>query len=154
MICRRVVLLPFGDVSGPRGFVAPAHQKVADLFIRPQRRLAAIPKADVQAGDDRAVGLKLNGFPAVADEIPTAQHLFERAKENLERPAVVIQQRDALGVDIQQIPGQPQMTVESIPLEPMVYLTAATCGLIFTITGRIVRSGRSFFFELFPSDTT
>ena len=61
------MLLQFGDVSGQRGFVGPAHQVVADHFRRSQRRLAAGPEADQQTGDDRTVRLNLDAVLVVTN---------------------------------------------------------------------------------------
>lgn len=51
---RGIVRLQFGDVSGQGEFVGPAHQLVADHFLRPQRWFAAGSETDPQTGDDRA----------------------------------------------------------------------------------------------------
>ena len=65
-----------------------AAEIVADHLIRPLRRLAAGPKADEHTGDDGAVGLNLNAGLAVTEKLTAAQDLFEKPKEDFNRPAV------------------------------------------------------------------
>ena len=55
-----VVFLQFGDVGQQFLFAGQAAEVEADHLVGPQRRLAARPEADQQAGDDRAVGLNLD----------------------------------------------------------------------------------------------
>ena len=81
---------------------------MADHLVRPQRRLAARPQADEHAGDDRTVGLNLDAHRIVAEQMPAAQHVLEKAKENLDRPAVAVNQRDDPGRQVEQVRGDQQ----------------------------------------------
>ena len=111
------MLLQFGDVCGQRGFVGPTHQVVADHFRRSLRRLAAGREADQQTGDDGAVRLNLDAVLVVAEQVPTAQQVLERAEENLDRPAIVIQQGDE-GTDRRGAPATGTGDPDSIRLVP------------------------------------
>ena len=60
--------------------ISPAHQVVAQHLVGPFGRLAAGPEVDQQAGDDRAVRLKLDPVRMMAQEVPAAQQVLERAE--------------------------------------------------------------------------
>ncbi|MGH7484222.1 MAG: hypothetical protein ACREMY_01290, partial [bacterium] len=62
---------------------------VADHLIGSERRLAACPQADQQAGDDGAVGLNLDAIFAVAQQLPASQNVLEESEENLSVPIII-----------------------------------------------------------------
>ena len=92
-------------------FVGPAHQVVAQHLVRALGRLAAGPEVDQQTGDDRAVRLNLDPVRVMAQQMPSAQQVLERAEEDLDLPAVFVDQRDDFGGDVQQVGHDPQQAV-------------------------------------------
>ena len=89
----------------------PAQPVEAEHLVCAFRGLAAGPEGDDQAGDDRAVGLNLDAVLVVAQQVAAAQEMFELAEEDLDRPAVGIEECDDLGGDIEQVRGDPQDAV-------------------------------------------
>src|SRR5215472_13340727 len=81
----RLELLHMRDQLLQRG---PALQVQAEHLEGPQRRLAAGPQMDQQAGDDRAVRLDLDGHRVGAQEVAASQDVLEEAEEELDRPAI------------------------------------------------------------------
>jgi hypothetical protein len=57
------------------------------------------------------IDLQLDAVLVVEEEVPASQQLLEEAEEQFDRPAVLIDQRDDLGRDIQQVRGDPQLTI-------------------------------------------
>src|SRR5437870_1410785 len=72
---------PFLQVGGQFVEVGPAGQIEADHFVAAQRRPATGPQLNEQTGNDRAVRLNLNARGVLADQMATAQHVFEEAEE-------------------------------------------------------------------------
>ena len=70
-------------------FVGPTHQVVAQHLVRTFGRLAAGPEVDQQTSDDRAVGLDLDPVRVIAQQVPAAQQVLERAEEDLSVPIIV-----------------------------------------------------------------
>src|SRR5262245_30220775 len=93
------------------GLGGPTHEQVADHLLRPQRWLAARVQADQQAGDDGAVRLNLDAAPAVAEQVPAAQHVLEKAEEQLDRVAIKINQGEDLRRYVQEVRGDAQQAV-------------------------------------------
>ena len=70
-------------------FVGPTHQVVAQHLVRAFAGLAAGPEVDQQTGDDRAVGLDLDPVRVMAQQVPAAQQVLERAEEDLSVPIII-----------------------------------------------------------------
>ena len=60
--------------------VSQACEVVADHLVSALRGFAVSPQANQHASNDRAVALDLDTVAMVADEVATAQHVFEEAK--------------------------------------------------------------------------
>ena len=89
-------------------FVSQTREVVADHLVSAFRGFAVGPQANQHAADDRTVALNLNSVAAVADEVATAQHVFEEAKEDFDCPTVLVNQRDGLGGNIHQVRADTQ----------------------------------------------
>src|ERR1700728_578284 len=101
----RVVLFQLLKVSQQLVEFRDADEIPADHFVGAQGRLPAGPQADQHARDDRTIGLDFNAMPRAAQQVPTAQDLLQEAKEDLDGPAVMIEQSDDLGWHVQQVGG-------------------------------------------------
>src|SRR3981081_2901507 len=77
--------------------VGPALEVEADHLEGPQRRLAARPESQQEAGDDGAIGLNLASPPGRAQQVPAAQDVFEKAEKQFDRPPLPIYLGNDLG---------------------------------------------------------
>ena len=92
-----VVLFEFREVRQDFVFRGPTHQVVAQHLVGAFRRAAAGPEIDQQTGDDRAVGLNLDPVGVKTQQMPAAQEVLERPKEDLDGPTILVQQGDDFG---------------------------------------------------------
>ena len=67
----------------------PVHQVVADHLVGAQCRLTARPQTDQHAGDDRAIGLDTDTLGVIAQQVTTAENVFEEAKEQFSLPLIL-----------------------------------------------------------------
>ena len=86
----------FFEVRDELLFAGPALQVEADHFVGSQRRLAAGPEGQQQAGDDCAIRLNLDARAGRAQQVSAAEHVFEEAEEQFDRPAMPIDIGDDL----------------------------------------------------------
>ena len=89
-------------------FLGQAAEVKTDHLVGPQRRLAARGQRDQQAGDNRTVGLNLNSHGVVTEQMAAPQHMLEEAKEQLDRPAIMVKHPDQFGRHVEQVRGQHQ----------------------------------------------
>ena len=82
--CRRFVLsFQFIQVTHQFVFAGPADEVETDHLVGAERRLAAGPQADQQAGDDGTIGLNLNAVLLAAQQTPAAEDVFEESEKYL-----------------------------------------------------------------------
>ncbi len=86
------LVLKLGQVGQEFVLFRQPREVIADHLVRPQRRLTARPQADEHAGNDGTVGLDLDAYRVVAQQVPTAQHMLEKTEENFNRPAIAVNQ--------------------------------------------------------------
>ncbi len=84
-------------------FVRQTAEVETDHFVSSLRRLATGPQCDQHARDDRAVGLNLDAVLVVAQQMPTAQHVFEEPEEDFNGPAIGVDQSNRFGGNIEQV---------------------------------------------------
>jgi hypothetical protein len=80
-------LLELGQVRQHLFLARPTLEIQADHFIGPQRRLASRPHIQEHASDDGTIRLKRDAIEIGTQQMPAAQNLLEKSKENLEAPA-------------------------------------------------------------------
>lgn len=80
-----------------------AAEVVTDHLAGAQCWFATGPQRDQQAGDDAQVCLNGDAVFAVAQQVATAQYMFEESEECLDSPAMLVDQRDDLGRNAQQV---------------------------------------------------
>src|ERR1700728_4168450 len=88
--------LELGQMSQQFLFAGQAREVVADHFVSAQRWLTPRPQADKHAGDNRTVRLNLDALLALAEQVPTTQHVLEEPEKRFNRPAMQEDQTDHL----------------------------------------------------------
>lgn len=83
--------------AGPPGKVPAQHLK------RSQGRFAARPQGNQHARQNRRRGLQLDPLALVAQEMPAAEDVFIKTKEDLNRPAILKDQGDHVRLHVHQI---------------------------------------------------
>lgn len=74
----------------------------AQHFKGPQGGLTARPQRNQHAGQNHRIGLQLDPIAMVAQQMAAAQDVLIEAKENLDRPAMLKDQRNHVGRQVHQ----------------------------------------------------
>ena len=91
--------------------IGHAAEVPADHFVRPQSRFASRPQTDQHTGNDRTVRLNFDAILRMAQQVAAAQHVLEEAEENLDCPAIVVQQSNDFRRHICQVGSDPKDAV-------------------------------------------
>jgi len=98
-----VRFLPLLEVDQPFFLAGHSREAPAPHLEGPQGRLATRPPRNQQARQDRRLGLQLDPLAIVAQQRATAQEVLVEPKENLNRPAMLENQRHPVGRQVHQI---------------------------------------------------
>ena len=92
-------------------FAGQPQKVIADQLIGSLGRLVAGPETTEPAGDDRAMGLDFDAVLAVKVERAAAHQLRKEPEKQFHLPAVLVDQTDDLGRQVQQVGGDPRDAV-------------------------------------------
>jgi hypothetical protein len=98
-----ILFLQTPDVGQQFVFISHAGEVPAEHLIGAQRWLSPRPQGNQHTGDDRRLGLQFDAVLAITQQMPTTQHMLEKAKEDFDHPTMFEDQRDHIGFKIEPV---------------------------------------------------